>query len=1023
MNVILSFRSKIGNGCWQSLYLKQSSSRSLYALPLIFFQLFLALMAYGQNLTSVSGTVTDNNGEPLIGVSVRVKGTTIGGSTDADGKYKVSPVDANNTLIFTYTGFSVLEVPIQGRSSINAQLQSSSTELSQVVVVGYGTQRKKDLTGAVSIVKADDIKKRQATTIAEAMQGLASGLNIRGGGRPGSEAQIQIRGLKNLTGTNPLYVIDGMITTANRDFNPNDIESLQILKDASAAAIYGSRAANGVIIITTKQGKEGPMKIEFSGKAGTQTIPKFEFVGTEEFARINNMAYDNAGLARQNIDMSINTDWQDETFQTGNVQDYNLSFSGGSKNGGYMVSANYFGNKGTVIDTKFDRYSFRVNTKGSKGIFSIGQNVAISFAKADEMSGNAILQAARMLPTIPVRDPANAAFGGYGYGHSTKANTFGANPVAQADLDDEQNQNLRIRGNVWSEIAILKSLKYRLNVGYETSNDRFFRLRKVGNWTQNQPAEVSFTVQNRAASTNALIENTLTFNKDFQIHKLTLLAGQTYQKEDYQQISGTKRDLLVNTEGQYYTELSQGSSAETGGVLNKAALASYLGRLEYSYDDKYLFNAVLRRDGTSRLSPGQRWGNFPSLSAAWRLSEESFFKNPIVNDLKLRASWGQLGSSNIGYWDYLAQINTNSTIVIGQAQTKLPGATAVRLANSELRWETLTQTNFGIDAAFLNDKFLFSAEYYIADTKDVLTGMPILLTTGNDGGNPLVNAASIKNSGFEFSGTYRQHKRDFDYSVTANVTTLKNKVTNLGYGRTQIYNGNTVTEVGQPIGMWYVLETDGLFQSAEEVSNYKNAQGIVIQPTAKPGDIRYKDNDGNGQINNNDKAVVGGSIPDVQLGLNFNVSYKRLTFNMDWFGAFGATVFNGARSVTDMFSDNTNYRKGIQPWTPENPNTTTPRAVWGNFANSRGDTDRWLEDGSFLRLKYVSLGYDLPLSIINKAGFTNAAVTVSAQNILTFTKYTGLDPEFSNNSIFEKGHDNTAFPNLRTVSLGLQLGF
>ncbi|WP_242691461.1 SusC/RagA family TonB-linked outer membrane protein [Desertivirga arenae] len=1021
MNVSLFLQSKGGNRSWHPTKDNQSNIRVSWTMLLILFQLFINLIAGAQQLTSVSGTVTDVKGEKLIGVSVKVKGTNRGGSTDSNGRYSLNAVDANSTLVFTYVGFSTLEVPVNGRSRVDVKLQDQTTELSQVVVVGYGTQQKKDLTGAVSVVKSADIQKRQATTVAEAMQGLASGVNIRGGGQPGSEAQIQIRGLKNLSNTNPLYVIDGMITTANRDFNPNDIESLQILKDASAAAIYGSRAANGVIIITTKQGKEGPMKVDFSGKSSIQTIPRYDLAGTEEFSRLNFMAYDNAGATRQNLNTEINTNWQDEAFRTGNIQDYNLSFSGGSKNGGYMVSTNYYGNKGTVIDTKFDRLSFRVNTRGSKGIFSIGENLAISNAKADEMSGNPIIDVVRLLPTIPVFDPANP--GGYGYGSESRARTFGTNPVAIADLEDRTNENLRIRGNIWSELGILKSLKYRLNVGYETSNDHYNYLRKKGNWTLNQPADPTIVNENRAGSSNALIENTLTFNKQFQKHKVTLLAGQTYQNQKYQQIWGTKRNLVPNSNGSYYTQLDQGNEPQTGGFIQKAILLSYLGRAEYSFADKYLLNAVFRRDGTSRLNEKNQWGNFPSFSAAWRLSEEPFFKNSLVNDLKLRASWGKLGSSNIGYWDYLATINNFSTIAMGQDQHIEAGATQVKLVNNDLRWETLAQTNIGLDASLLQNRFSFSAEYFIADTKDVLTGMPIALTTGNDGGNPLVNAASLKNSGFEFSGTYRQHKKDLDFSVTANLTTLKNKVTNLGYGRSKIFVGNTVTELGQPIGMWYVLETDGLFQTPEEVNDYKNEQGKIIQPNAKPGDIRFKDNNGDGQITNADKSVVAKSNPDYQLGLNFNVSFKRVSFNMDWFGAFGSTIFNGPRSVTDRFDDNSNYRAGIQPWTPENPDTSVPRAYYGSTLNSRGDTDRWLEDGSFLRLKYVSLAYALPASTIKRVGLANASISLSAQNILTFTKYTGLDPEFSNGSIYEKGYDFGAFPNVRMISLGLQLGF
>lgn len=539
--------------------------------------------------------------------------------------------------------------------------------LEEIVVVGYGTQQKRDLTGAVSIVKSEELNKRQATTVAEAMQGLAAGVNIRGGGRPGSGANIQIRGLKNLGNTNPLYVIDGMITTANRDFNPNDIESIQILKDASAVAIYGSRAANGVIIITTKKGKEGPMQVAFSGRSSVQLMPRYDLAETEEFARLNFMAYDNAGVPRQDLDMSVNTDWQEEAFQTGHIHDYNLSLSGGNENGTYMVSGNYFGNKGTVISTGFDRLSLRVNSQGSKGIFSIGENLAITRSLADEMSGNPVRDVVRLLPTIPVYNPNNP--GGYGCGDEARARTFGSNPVAIAELEERTNENLRIRGNLWSELQILPSLTYRLNLGLDASSDHHHFLRKEGNWTLNQPYDPAILHENRANFRDVLVENTLTFNETFDEHSINVIAGQTYQHTNYDQIWGTKRNVLRNSAGKYYDVLDQGDEPQTGGFSQEAVLLSYLGRFEYSYADKYLINAVFCRDGTSRLAKAHRWGTFPSVSAGWRISEEDFFQLPWVSDLKLRASYGTLGSSNIEYWDYLATINTFSTIAMGERPT------------------------------------------------------------------------------------------------------------------------------------------------------------------------------------------------------------------------------------------------------------------------------------------------------------------------------------------------------------------
>jgi len=990
-------------------------------LKYLFFALiipFVSTIARAQQ--EINGSLRAADGTALPGVTITVKGSSRTVQTDDKGQFNLN-APPGSVLVVSHTGYKSKEIKVTGNGLLSIELEADAGDLQQVVVVGYGTQKKKDLTGAVSIVDPDQLKKRQATTVAEAMQGLASGVYVRGGGQPGSEANIQIRGIKNLSNTQPLYVIDGMITTANRDFNPNDIESIQILKDASAAAIYGSRAANGVIIITTKNGSEGPMKVEFSGKSSIQIMPRYKLAETEEFTRLNYMAYDNAGVPRQQLETSNNTNWQDEAYQSGYLHDLNTSFSGGSKSGSYLVSANYFSNKGTVISTKFDRLSLRVNSQASKGIFSIGENIAISNAKSDEMSGNPIADVVRLLPTIPVYDAANP--GGYGYGNEAKARTFGTNPVAIADFEDRTNENLRIRGNIWSELKFAPWLKYRFNLGGETSNDHYHYLRKEGNWTLNQPFDPAIANENMGKFRSYLVENTLAFNKVFGEHSVNLLVGQTYQNDTYNQIWGTKRNLPRNPSGGYYTTLDQGNEPQTGGFTNESGLISYLGRLEYNYADKYLLNAVFRRDGTSRLSTNQRWQNFPSISAAWRISKEKFFNISWINDLKLRANYGTLGSGNILFWEYLPVINAFSTIAMGADQHIEPGATQVRLVNENLGWEQLTQQNFGLDAVLFNNKLSLTAEYFIATTKDVLTGLPIALTTGNDGGNPVVNAASLRNKGFELSATYRNNDRPLNYYVGINLTTLSNEVLDLGYGRTNIYTGLTKTEVGSPIGMWYVLQTDGLFQNIDEVNNYQNKDGIVIQPDAKPGDIRFRDNNGDGQISNDDKVVVSSPWPDVELGLNMGASWRGFELTMNWFGSFGASVYNSYTSLVDRFDDNSNYRAGVKPWTPEDPNTNFPRAYYASTLNSRGDSERWLEKGDFFRMKYVGLTYSLPTPWVSRIGFSNAQLTLSGQNLITLTNYLGLDPEFNNANILERGLNGFNYPNLKSVMLGLQFGF
>lgn len=978
--------------------------------------------------TEITGTVTTTDGEPFPFVNVVVKGTSRGVSADIDGKYSI-PANGDQTLVFSYIGFATQEIPIDNRSTVNVTLQEDMAALEEVVVVGYGTQSRKDLTSAIAVVDPDQLQKRQSTTVAESLQGLATGVTVRGGGQPGQEARIEIRGLKNLREVNPLYVIDGLVTTANRDFNPNDIESIQILKDAAAAAIYGSRAANGVIIITTKKGKQGPLQVSVSSKTSITEIPRYDLAGRDEFVRLNNMAYDNGGLPRQNLDLSVNTDWQEEVFQTGLIQDQNVSFSGGGENSSFFISGNYFGNEGTVISTDFDRLSFRVNSQGKKGIFSIGENLAFSHSKTNEIGGsdgfrgNPFFDVVRLFPTIPVYDENNP--GGYGYGKSDVANTFAANPVAIANLIRQETENYRIRGNIWSELEFFPWLNYRFNFGYETSFDEYLYLRKEGSWTLNQPYEESFTNQNRAQSESLLFENTLTFSKEVGKHDITVLVGTTYQKDRYEQINGLKRNLLINPNtGQYFDVLDLGDQAQVGGFRNASTLLSYLGRIEYNFDDRYLLNAVIRRDGSSKFSDENKWSNFPSVSLGWRLSNESFFNSQTINDVKIRASYGELGSGNIGNYEYQGFINTFGAIVMGDGQTLYPSATQVRLANSELRWETLKQTNLGLDLGLFDNRLQLTADYFIAKTEDVLFGFPILHTTGNDGGNPISNAATVENKGFEFNISYNQQVNDdFSFNASLNFTKLENKLVHLGNGQNESIQGNTITQAGNPVGMWYVLQTDGLFQSAEEISSYTNSDGTVIQPNAFPGDVRFKDLNDDGQITNEDKSVVSSPWPEFEMGLNAGFQYKSFDFSMNWIGSFGAEVYNGYRSVVDRFDDDSNYRSGIQPWTPENPNTDFPRIVKGTTLNSRGDSDRWLEDGSFARLKYIGIGFNVPEDILQGAGFTSARISVSAQNILTITNYGGLDPEFNNSNIFQRGVDFGSYPNVQTYSIGLEVGF
>lgn len=977
---------------------------------------------------TVTGKVTDDTGTGLPGVSVLEKGTTNGTTTDANGDYSLTVSGTDATLTFSFIGYETKEVSVGDRSTIDISLASDIQSLSEVVVIGYQTVKRKDLTDAVSVVKVDDMKVT-ATTVAEALQGLATGVNVRSGGRPGQESIIEIRGVGSLLNNNPFYVIDGLPSTiANRDFNPNDIESIQILKDASAAAIYGARAANGVIIITTKKGAEGPLKVNFSAKYGVQKLPnRWDLTNNEEFAELNRTAYQNGGATPMasvstEFNPEVNTDWQDAVMQTGYIQDYDLSFSGGGKMSKYFISGNYFKNDGTIIGTSYDRISFRVNSEGQKGRFKIGENLSIVSSDEDQMEGNPFIDMVRMLPVIPIKDASNP--GGYGYG-SDKAYTFGTNPVAINKLRHSGLKNVRMRGNAFAEIEILNWIRYRFNLALETNFDHFSSFRELGSWTYNQPFEQASLYETRSQTLNTLTEHTLNINKKIgDNHTIDAVLGFNYQKDRFETTGATKLGFTPLPDGSYQPVLDQGATPTfVGGSINEWASYSLFGRMNYSYGDRYFVSATIRRDADSRFSPTDRIGYFPSAALAWKISNEKFFTVAPISDLKLRASYGRLGNVTIAPYQYIGTINPNPRFVFGNAPT-LFGAAQTGLVNENLKWEDKSITNIGLDAGFLNNAISMSAEYYISVSKDVLTyDVPYPRYLGGTG-NPPVNAASLENRGVELSITYRNENHPVKFDVTGNFTTIKNEILelgNLGQGRTYIQRGLTRSEIGRSVGEYYGLKTDGLFQNADEVT----AHGV--QPYSQPGDIRYVNSNGDDVIDNDDRVYLGSPWPKLTAGLIINARYKNFGLALQFYGSYGQKVFNTVGSIIDRFDDNSNYRRGVHPWTEENPNTSFPRIAYSSNQaiqmNTRGDTDRWLEDGSFTRLRNVEISYSVPPAVLGKIGFQTARIYVSGQNLLTFTKYSGLDPDVVGTNFFERTVDAGNYPASRMFSLGLQCGF
>lgn len=1009
----------------------------------LFFVVFAAT-AYSQDVT-ITGTVTDANSEPLVGVNVLVKGTTTGAITDIDGNFSVSG-KKGSTLVFSYIGMLTQEVVYKG-TALRVVMKDDSKALEEVVVIGYQTVKKSDLTGAVAVVDTKEMKKSAAGTLVSQMQGLATGINVRSSGRAGEDASIEIRGVGSLSNNSPLWVIDGMITDPGVDFNPADAESIQILKDASAAAIYGSRAANGVIIVTTKKGTKGPMKVNVSVKETLEWSPKFDLMNAAEYIKYNDIAYNEAikdGIATVNSTQKhsqYDTNWQDEVLKTALVQDYNVSLSGGGDSGSYFVSAGYYNNDGVSYGNTFDRYSFRVNTQGKKGWFSFGENLAYSLTNTDPNQTNTYNDFLRMMPTIPIYDENNP--GGYGYGDAAKYNTFGVNPIAREDLEYRHFRQNRLNGSLWLEFKPFEFLSYKFNGGIDLYFYENSWFRGEGNWTQNQEHRDPESQKARDNTYNMLIEHTLNFNKDFGKHHVDAVVGTTYQHHEWEGLWASRLNFPMTGNGDYFTVLNAGqSNQQNSNSISENAMISYLGRVNYVYDDKYYLTATFRRDGTSRLAKENRWGNFPSFSGAWRISKEEFFDVPWINDLKIRGNWGRLGNSSIGDWDYIGTINQSIVTVFGGAI--VPGSTQVKLVNAGLVWETKETVNVGFDASFLNQRLTVSAEYYNSKTSDVLAETPIAISTGNQGGSPWKNAASLRNKGFEFTFGWKDQISGFKYSALLNVTTMDNEVLSLGRDgseRNFIDSGQARTEPGRSLAEFYLRKTDGIFRTQEEIDNYVTKGNHVPGPNEdkvpagtpimiegkRPqlGDVKYLDLNDDGQITDIDRDYCGSPWAKMQMSLVLNAEWKNFDFSMMWNGQFGNKIYNVSRWQGRLFADNSNYirfEKGEEPY-QVNPNSNTPRIIYGDFRNSR-DADRFLENGSYFRMKNISIGYNFKQKWLTNLGVEKLRLFATGSNLITITGYSGLDPDFKGaNSVWNSGTDSFAYPNTRSVMFGLDLTF
>lgn len=1054
---------------------------SLFALVLMLQLFFLSAGNAQNNITTslsgakstatrppiamtISGLVTDETNSPLPGVTVRLKGTSLGAVTDVFGKYSIRIPDADVaaavTLVFAYTGYATQEVAVAGRSEINISLITDEQRLGELVVIGYGTQNKKDLTGSIGTVNVQSMEKVPTNDVTKAIQGQVAGVSVHSGGEPGAIPQIKIRGVSSFNNNNPLFIIDGVQAPVN-DVPTSDIESMQILKDASAAAIYGSRAANGVVIITTKRGKTGKLHLDYDFYRGWQNIAKrFDVANREEYQLLVNEASVHAGVPLKPANdpssplfvKNVDTDWQEEAFKTGNILEHTLGISGGTDAAKYNVSLNYFDQTGTVVGKgpDYSRYSFRVNTDFKQGRFKFGES--IGYSKVDQRfmtfvhTGTNLGYIVNAIPTLPVYD-ANT-IDGFSSASQTIHGSYTANAIGFNSMIDSKTDRYRFIGNAYGEYELLDHLKYRLSFGYERTDWRDFQfdpIHDLGWFYVNNIAKVNDW---RGSGYTGTIENTLTYDKAVGNHNFSLLAGQSVLQSAISRISGHSEGFTQP----YFPILSNGSSGVTvTGYDEKNRLLSYFGRLIYSFDNKYLLTATIRRDASSRFSAQNRWGSFPSVAVGWKIHHEPFMQNQhLFSQLKFRASYGVLGNQEIPPYQYEALVNPYAHAVFSNQLAV--GATQVEFATPDIKWESKESQNIGFDFGFLEDKLTFSAEYYRNTSKDMLLRVRIPESTGvYPWKSPYVNGASVRNSGFEFTLDFNDKRGDFSYGVGGNLSTLKNEVLSLGYGNQAIigYGGITRTEVGGEVGALYGWVIDGIFNTQGEIDalNAASPIGRYQESQTSPGDFKFKDINGrddkgkltgtpDGKIDDDDRRFLGSAVPNLYFGFHINLAYKGFDFTALASGASGNLVFNGIRAGLEGGGGWDNYAANLlNRWTPGNTSTDVPRVVMFDPNKNGRASERWLEDGSYLRLTNVQVGYTLPSAVSSRVKMTKLRVYVAAQNLLTLTKYTGFDPDFGNDGLFDRAIDQgsypnrafTAFagglPNPRSLLVGAQIGF
>lgn len=967
----------------------------------------------------VSGKVTTTNNEGLPGVNVVIQGTTQGTVTDIDGNYNLPVPDPNATLVFSFIGYAPQEIPVNSQSTINVTLEEDVEQLEEVVVVGYGTQRKSDLTGSVSQVTGEELTKIPTPSVEQALQGKVAGVQVtQASGEPGASSTVRIRGVGTLNNASPLYVVDGMLLDDISFLNPNDIETLSVLKDASATAIYGSRGANGVIIVTTKGGsfnKEPVFTVD--AYYGLQTVTnKIELANATEYAQLANEVSINEGRApifSNPSSFGEGTDWQDVVFETAPIQNYQIGVNGGSDHLAYNITANFFKQDGVIRGSDFQRTTLRVNNEYKlSDAVTFGHNIALVYSNRNIVP-NVTETAYSADPTVPVRN-AEGDFSDLSINSST------GNPAASLFYSNNSEYEVRGIGNFYLDVNFLENFTFRTNLGIDAEYQQgknFLPVFFVSSIQQNEENDLDVTTYR---SRNWLWENTVTYDKQWENHSVTILGGITTQDFYSEDLNASRDNLLGETEEFYYLDAGEEVSQTNSNTARSWSMLSYLFRTNYSFLNRYLLTASLRVDGSSRFGANNRYGYFPSVAVGWRIIDEPFMQDVnALSNLKLRASWGQIGNDKIGEYEGRPLAAGNLNTVFGVNETLFTGVSLIDPANPDIQWEATTTFDVGLEFGFFENRLTAEVDYYNRETSDILVAVPIAAYIGVNS-NPTINAARVKNEGFDYNLNWQDSRGDFSYNIGIVASTVKNEVLELGEGREPIFdgpvaNGNLATRtiVGDPIGSFYGLRTIGVIQNQEDLDQF------ATYATSVPGDLLFADTDGNGIINAEDRVNLGSPIPDFLFGINMGFDYMGFDFSLAINGQTGNKIYNskkGSRFGTYNFEES--Y---LDRWTGPGTSIREPRAT--NGGNNYNVSDRFLEDGDFIRLRNVQIGYTIPSDLSERIKMNSVRVYVSGTNLFTITDYSGYTPEIGGGSVVNTSIDRGVYPIATTITAGLNVVF